>query len=321
MTKTYQEAGVDIEKGDRFANFIRTYKSPAVAGNIGGFAGGFELDLERYTRPVIMTSTDGVGTKLMVAQKLGVFDTVGIDLVAMCVNDLAAAGAEPKSFLDYIACGQIDEKVLQDIIKGVIDGCDQADCVLGGGETAEMPDMYGSSDFDLAGFSVGVAEKDAILPKISAIDTKTILFGLPSTGIHSNGFSLARKALPLEDKAILRELLTPTKIYVKEIKTLVKSGFVAGIAHITGGGLEGNIQRILPDVFRPVLSYTWERPEIFRAIQKHGNIEETEMRKVFNLGLGMVIAVPGKDAAAFSNFAAQEGISVLEAGNLIKKVS
>jgi phosphoribosylformylglycinamidine cyclo-ligase len=319
MAKTYQDAGVDIEKGDRFAEFIRSYKSPSVAGNIGSFAGGFELDIKRYSQPVIMTSTDGVGTKLIIAQKLGVYDTVGIDLVAMCVNDLIAVGAEPKSFLDYIACGRINEKILQDIIKGVINGCDQAECILGGGETAEMPDMYNADDFDLAGFSVGVAEKGQILPRTASIDSETILFGLPSNGIHSNGFSLARKVLPVDDELILNELLKPTKIYVKEIKALLKCGFITGIAHITGGGLEGNIQRILPEAYETELSYSWERPGIFDSIQSKGNIAEDEMRRVFNLGLGMVLAVPGPAGEAFSNFAANADVGVLPVGRVVQK--
>ena len=312
MSKTYRDAGVDIEKGDRFADFIRNHSSKAVASSIGGFAGGFEVDLKAYDRPVIMTTTDGVGTKLMIAQKLGIFDTVGIDLVAMCVNDLIASGADPVSFLDYIACGKIDESVLQEIVKGIIEGCERAGCVLSGGETAEMPDMYGPNDFDLAGFAVGVVSKESILPVIESVSEGAVLFGLRSSGIHSNGFSLARKALPMDDSDILKELLVPTTIYVKDVRRLIDTGLVTGAAHITGGGLVGNIRRILPTNLVPQISYSWEIPWIFREMEATGGVEKEEMRRVFNLGIGMVACVNRENAADFSD--RTSGMEIIEIG-------
>jgi phosphoribosylformylglycinamidine cyclo-ligase len=316
MSKTYRDAGVDIEKGDRFADFIRNHSSRAVASSIGGFAGGFEVDLKAYERPVIMTTTDGVGTKLMIAQKLGVYDTVGIDLVAMCVNDLIASGADPVSFLDYIACGKIDESLLQELVKGIIEGCDRAGCVLSGGETAEMPDMYGPNDFDLAGFAVGIVNKESVLPAIESVSEGAVLFGMQSSGIHSNGFSLARKALPMDNRDILKELLVPTRIYVKDLRDLIDTGLVIGAAHITGGGLEGNIRRILPIGLVPQISYSWDVPWIFQEMETTAGIEKAEMRKVFNLGIGMVVCVDGDNAADFADLAS--GTGLIEIGVVAK---
>lgn len=318
MNRTYREAGVDIEKGDRFAEFIRRIDSPAVASSIGGFAGGFELDTTRYEHPVIMTTTDGVGTKLMIAQKLNVFDTVGIDLVAMCVNDLIASGAEPVSFLDYIACGRLEERVLQEIVRGIVRGCEDAGCILSGGETAEMPDMYGPDDFDLAGFAVGVAEKREVLPKTDTITVGAAIYGLPSAGIHSNGFSLARKILPMDDERILKELLVPTKIYVKPLRRLLESGEVRGAAHITGGGLEANIQRVLPDGFSPDLSYDWDVPWIFDEIQRGGAVTTDEMRRVFNLGIGMAVVVD--DGKSLERIADSSGIALYRIGTVVREM-
>lgn len=312
MSKTYRDAGVDIEKGDRFARYIGALESKAVASGIGGFSGGFELDLDRYRHPVIMTTTDGVGTKLLIAQKAGKYDTVGIDLVAMCVNDLIASGADPVSFLDYIACGKIDETMLQNIVDGIVSGCEMAGCVLTGGETAEMPDMYSPGDFDLAGFAVGVVDRESVLPKTDSIEEDAVLYGLPSAGIHSNGFSLARKALDLDSERIVQELLVPTRIYVKEIQHLLRSGVVAGIAHITGGGLEGNISRILPEGLVPELRFDWEVPWIFAEIESAGGIDQSEMKRVFNMGIGMVICVNRGDAPALLETAAD--IKVIEIG-------
>jgi phosphoribosylformylglycinamidine cyclo-ligase len=203
----YKEAGVDIEKGDRFTDFIKNFGSHAILKGIGGFSGGIELDLKKFRRPVLLSTTDGVGTKLLVAKKCKTYTTIGIDLVAMCVNDLIMCGAEPLIFLDYIACGKIHEKVLQDIMKGIIRGCEIAHLKLAGGETAEMPDMYNTDDVDLAGFAVGIGEKEELLPKINLIREGDIIFGLPSSGIHSNGFSLARKVIPEGEKRLWEELL------------------------------------------------------------------------------------------------------------------
>ncbi len=321
MEKTYRNAGVDIEKGERLVDFIKSFDSAAVSGAIGGFAGGFELDREKYSHPVILTTTDGVGTKLLIAKELGIHDTVGIDLVAMCVNDLIANGAQPVSFLDYIACGKLNETVTQDLLRGIIAGCEIAGCVLTGGETAELPDMYGKDDYDLAGFAVGVVDRDEILPNMEDIKEGTPLYGLRSSGIHSNGFSLARKTLPLEDQAILTELLVPTRIYVKELVNLTQSGAVLGAAHITGGGLVANIQRILPVDLEPALDFSWGVPWIFDEIQKRGGVSDTEMRRVFNLGIGMVLAVRSAESAVFEGHATKAGIEAIKIGKAVRKTT
>lgn len=287
--KTYQEAGVSIDKGDRFARFIANHSSPAVDRGIGGFAGGIQLDLNHYPRPVLFSTTDGVGTKLLVARKLQVFDTIGIDLVAMCVNDLIVNGAKPLQFLDYIAIGKIEESLLHQLIEGVIRGCELADCSLAGGETAEMPDVYGPEDFDLAGFAVGVARAEQVRPFRQAIRSGDHLLGLPSSGIHSNGLSLARKVLPYES-GLWPKLLTPTKIYVRELLPLFEIEAFKGAAHITGGGIEGNLSRVLPEGLSIKLSHDWPLPEIFQEIEKAG-VSREEMFKVFNMGVGMILVI------------------------------
>ncbi|WP_028975157.1 phosphoribosylformylglycinamidine cyclo-ligase [Spirochaeta cellobiosiphila] len=295
MAKTYASAGVDIEKGDRFANFISNINSKAVSQGLGGFAGGIEIDPTRYKKPVLLSATDGVGTKLIVGQQLKQYDTLGIDLVAMCVNDLIVCGAEPLVFLDYIACGGIDESILHPLMAGVVTGCEQAECTLAGGETAEMPDLYKTGDFDLAGFSVGMVDKDQMLPFKDQMKAGDVILGIPSAGIHSNGLSLARKVISPEDKTAMTELLKPTIIYVKHMKSLLQTGNVLGAAHITGGGLEGNIVRSIPDNLSIKLTWDWDLPWIFEKIRKDGQIEESEMRKVFNMGIGMaVICHPDK---------------------------
>ncbi|HOV64341.1 MAG TPA: phosphoribosylformylglycinamidine cyclo-ligase [Spirochaetia bacterium] len=313
---SYEKAGVDIEKGDRFAEFIKNYASKAV-GNIGGFAGGIELDLARYRKPVILSTTDGVGTKLLVAMRLEKFDTVGIDLVAMNVNDLVVCGAAPVVFLDYIACGHIDEALLQEVITGVIHGCEEADCILAGGETAEMPDLYKGRDFDLAGFAVGIAEKDGMLPRLDQISAGDILLGLPSTGVHSNGYSLARKVIPASDRTLNEILLTPTKIYVHDMLTLLQSKKILAAAHITGSGLMGNTVRVIPQGLVPRFSFDWPEPPIFDIIRKKGKIQEEEMRKVFNLGLGMIVVVKRDDADAVMELSREKGIDIRFAGEVV----
>jgi len=315
--KTYAGSGVDIEKGDRFAQFIASLPSKAVSKSLGGFAGGVEIDTNLYKRPVMLTTTDGVGTKLLVAQKLGIFDTVGIDLVAMCVNDLVVCGAAPQVFLDYMAIGKIDEPKLQAIIKGIVEGCEQAECILAGGETAEMPDVYHGDDFDLAGFAVGLVDKDNILPRLEEMKAGDVLLGLPSLGVHSNGFSLARKCISETETEIWKELLTPTKIYVKEMKYLLTLKGILGAAHITGGGLEGNLERVVPKKLKMELNWSWPVPSIFDAIQKGGNVSEAEMRKVFNLGIGMALVVSQSEKDDFIKLATQAGITLLEMGRLM----
>ncbi|MGL1894552.1 MAG: phosphoribosylformylglycinamidine cyclo-ligase [Spirochaetaceae bacterium] len=314
MGLTYSEAGVDIEKGDRFASFIGNIDSKAVSNSIGGFAGGIEIDTEKYKKPVLLSCTDGVGTKLMVAQKLQKFDTLGIDLVAMCVNDLIVCGASPLVFLDYIGCGTLNEDVLKEVVKGIVTGCEQAGCTLAGGETAEMPDMYADNEFDLAGFSTGIVEKSKMLPMLDKIEAGDILIGMASVGVHSNGLSLARKTIDVDDTENMNNLLTPTKIYVKEVEALLESNLILAAAHITGGGLEGNIVRALPEGLKPELNWKWSKPEIFNTIQKNGNISDEEMKKVFNMGIGMTLIIKKESEDAFLSFAKEKGIDIFKAG-------
>ena len=316
--KSYEEAGVSIDKGDKFASFIGSLKSKAVSRSIGGFAGGIAIDTKKYKNPIMLSTTDGVGTKLMIAQELGIYDTVGIDLVAMSVNDLIVCGAAPQTFLDYIACGKIHEEVLHQIIKGVVDGCEQAECTLAGGETAEMPDVYGSDDFDLAGFAVGIVDRDKMLPRKKNIKKGDIILGLPSAGIHSNGLSLARKVIDKKDKAGRRELLKPTKIYVKELKKLIAKDNIEAAAHITGGGLTGNLIRTLPKTVKPVFDTTaWEVPEIFRKIQKNGGIDPVEMERVFNMGIGIAMVVKKNNVDDVLSFAKRSKIAIRVIGEIV----
>ncbi|NNM54858.1 MAG: phosphoribosylformylglycinamidine cyclo-ligase [Spirochaetales bacterium] len=314
--KTYAQSGVDIEKGDKFAEFIARFPSKAVSKGLGGFAGGVELDWARFKRPLLLSCTDGVGTKLLVAQKLGVFDTVGIDLVAMNVNDLAVCGCFPEVFLDYIAIGTIDDEKLQALIKGVIEGCEQAECILAGGETAEMPDLYHDGDFDLAGFCVGLVEKDEVLPHPDRMAAGDMVFGVASSGVHSNGYSLARKCLYESDTEGWKQLLTPTKIYVKTMKALVKLPGLQGAAHITGGGLYGNIERVLPAHLQLRLDWNWNIPEIFHRIEKGGNVDRDEMIRVFNMGVGLALVVNAAHVDAFEAGARQAGVDVFRIGAL-----
>jgi phosphoribosylformylglycinamidine cyclo-ligase len=314
--QTYAGAGVDIEKGDRFAEFIGKIPSKAIGKGIGGFAGGLELDWKAYQRPVLLSCTDGVGTKLLVAQKFQKFDTIGIDLVAMNVNDLAVCGCMPEVFLDYIATGYINEGRLQAIIRGIVNGCEQAECVLAGGETAEMPDLYHGEDFDLAGFTVGLVEKDKMLPRPDKMNSGDVVFGVASSGVHSNGYSLARKAVKADDTQAWEDLLVPTKIYVRDMKALLPLAGLVGAAHITGGGLFGNIERVLPSHLQLKLDWNWEIPRIFGKIEKDGNVDRDEMIKVFNMGIGLALVVTAKDAGTFEAAAHQAGVKVFRAGSL-----
>lgn len=314
----YKTAGVDIDKGDRFARFISSLKSRAVSSAIGGFSGGIEFDPAKYRRPLLLSTTDGVGTKLLVAQKLGKFDTLGIDLVAMNVNDLAVCGAQPLSFLDYIACGSLKEPLLHALIKGIVQGCETADCVLVGGETAEMPDLYHGDDFDLAGFCVGIVEKDRMLPFRDLMSEGDPLYALPSSGVHSNGLSLARKAISESDTAAWEELLTPTIIYVRELMKLHDSDTIAAAAHITGGGLEGNLTRVLAEGLVPRFSWDWKAPPIFEKLQKSGDIDTEEMRKVFNMGVGIALVVPRRREQAFLQVVKENGFSAFPIGELVR---
>ncbi|MDR1931873.1 MAG: phosphoribosylformylglycinamidine cyclo-ligase [Spirochaetales bacterium] len=312
----YTSAGVDIEGGDRFARFIASIKSKAVSSGIGGFSGGIEFDPSRYKKPLLMSTTDGAGTKLLVARKLRKFDTIGIDLVAMNVNDLAVCAVQPLSFLDYIALGRLDDKLLHELIRGIVAGCEMAGCVLVGGETAEMPDLYGGGDFDLAGFCVGIGEKDSMLPRLDAMAAGDPLYAIPSSGIHSNGLSLARKAIPETDAESWRELLVPTRIYVRELMLLASTGTIAAAAHITGGGLEGNLSRVLAPGLAPRLSWDWKMPGIFPKIAAAGAIAAPEMRKVFNMGVGIALVVPKNRENEF--LAAAADMAVFPIGELAR---
>jgi phosphoribosylformylglycinamidine cyclo-ligase len=314
----YEKAGVSIRKGDDFAEFIKGIPSKAVSKGLGGFAGGAALDLRGYREPVLLSTTDGVGTKLLVAKKLGRYDTVGIDLVAMSVNDLVVCGARPVQFLDYIACGRIDDEVLRAVIKGVVAGCEQAGCELVGGETAEMPDLYAADDIDLAGFSVGLVEKAKMLPHLDRMEEGDAVLGMPSSGVHSNGFSLARKAVDPEDRAAWEELLVPTKIYVRELLELITTGRVLGAAHITGSGLSGNVDRVVPRGLRARFAWDWPVPPIFARIQAGGKVSDEEMRSVFNMGIGMAVVAKREEAAGLLEIAASKGIAMLRIGELVR---
>jgi phosphoribosylformylglycinamidine cyclo-ligase len=301
MTITYRDAGVDIDAGDELVERIKPHVKrtlrPEVIGGLGGFGGLCALPAG-YKDPVLVSGTDGVGTKLKVAFATSRHDTIGIDLVAMCVNDIAVVGAEPLFFLDYFASGRLEVAVAEQVIAGIADGCHQAGCALIGGETAELPSMYSDGEYDLAGFAVGVVERSRILDG-ARIQPGDQVLGLASSGLHSNGYSLARKALldelklPLADVA--DDLLTPTKIYVRALRAAMAAGDVRGCAHITGGGLVENPPRILRDgLLMRLDERAWPEPPIFGRIAEAG-VERHEMRRTFNLGIGMVLVVPPAD--------------------------
>lgn len=314
--KSYRDAGVDIERGEAFTEYIKNIRSPAVSPSIGGFAGGAEIDTTGYDHPVLLSTTDGVGTKILVARKLNDYSTIGIDLVAMCVNDLIVCNALPLSFLDYVACGRLNDRVLKSVMEGIVAGCEESGCLLSGGETAELPDMYGPEELDLAGFCTGIAEKKNLLPKSEEMREGDIVLGLPSAGIHSNGLTLARKTVPDSDRRAYESLLAPTKIYVREMKQLLAGGGVLGAAHITGGGLEANIRRILPEELTCSLHWNWEIPKIFDIIRQNGNIDEPEMRKVFNMGIGIAFITHPETVSALLKTAEERSIVILQIGEL-----
>jgi len=306
---TYRDAGVDIDAGDELVERIkpRVKRSmrPEVLGGIGGFGALVEVPLDRYRKPVLVSGTDGVGTKLRLAIDTHRHDGVGIDLVAMCANDVVVQGAEPLFFLDYFASGKLDVDVAERVIAGIVEGCVQAGCALVGGETAEMPGMYHGADYDLAGFCVGVVEKESIIDgsKTCAGD---VVLGLPSSGPHSNGFSLIRKILQLSDADIqadlqgarlIDRLMAPTRIYVKPLLKLMGEVSLHGLSHITGGGLVDNIPRVLPDGLEAILERrSWRREPVFDWLQQQGKIADPEMYRVFNCGIGMTVHVSANDA-------------------------
>jgi len=305
---SYREAGVDIDAGEelveRIKPHVRRSMRREVLGGIGGFGALVEVPLDRYRKPVLVSGTDGVGTKLRLAIDTERHDTVGIDLVAMCVNDVVVQGAEPLFFLDYFATGKLDVDVGERLIAGIVEGCVQAGCALVGGETAEMPGMYHGEDYDLAGFCVGIVEKDEIIDG-SATQAGDVVLGLPSSGPHSNGFSLIRKILQLAGAdlktqlggaSLIDLLMAPTRIYVKPLLRLIGELKIHGLAHITGGGLVENIPRVLPDGFEAVLERaSWRREPVFDWLQRQGRIADAEMYRVFNCGIGMTLQLAAGD--------------------------
>jgi phosphoribosylformylglycinamidine cyclo-ligase len=320
----YKTSGVDIGKANIFVDSIQPWikktMTPSALVRKGSFGGLFELGTRDYRNPVLVSSTDGVGTKLLVAKAANKHDTVGIDLVAMNVNDILCVGAKPLFFLDYIACGTIQLKILKDVVKGIAQGCRQAGCVLIGGETAEMPGMYKKDDYDLAGFAVGVVEKDKIIDG-AAIEEGDRIIGLASSGLHSNGFSLARKVFSLaEQKRLADELLKPTRIYVKEILNVLKEFPVHGIAHMTGGAFYEKLTRIIPDGKCAVVDkQSWPVPEIFRKIRQKGQVDDSEMYRTFNMGIGLTLVVNPRYAAGICSLLERQGVPTHEIGKVVGK--
>jgi phosphoribosylformylglycinamidine cyclo-ligase len=294
---TYKDSGVDITKGNQLIEKIKPIAKstlrPGVLGSLGGFGAMFEIPLEKYKNPVLISGTDGVGTKLKVAEMLNKHDTIGIDLVAMCVNDLIVQGAEPLFFLDYYATGSLNPEIATSVIEGIGEGCRQSGCSLIGGETAEMPGMYNGEEYDLAGFCVGIVDKNQVIDG-SKVNEGDHIVALGSSGPHSNGYSLIRKVLEKSTPSAeqLNSLIEPTRIYVKSILSLANTLQVHAISHITGGGLLENIPRVLPDHLSAKLnSNSWSQPEIFKWLQKEGNIDSHEMYRVLNCGVGMVVII------------------------------
>ena len=326
---SYLDAGVDIDAGNELVERIKpavksTNRSGVLTG-LGGFGGLFQLDIDRYKEPLLVSGTDGVGTKLLLARQLERHDTIGIDLVAMCVNDILTCGAEPLFFLDYYATGKLKIDNAQAVIEGIAEGCRQAGCALIGGETAEMPGMYGQDEYDLAGFTVGVVDRPQLIDG-SRIKAGHIVLGLGSSGPHSNGYSLIRKVLeqsgddpsmPLGESTLGEALLAPTRIYVKALLPLMAQHPLDGLAHITGGGISENIVRVIPDQLGLEIDLSaWEFPEVFDWLQTRGGIEEQERLRTFNCGIGMVILVAADSADEISRALAAAGESVCRLGTV-----
>ncbi len=328
---TYKQAGVDIDAGDALVNNIKplaaSTKRTGADADLGGFGGLFDLKAAGFDDPILVAANDGVGTKLKVAIDAGIHDTVGIDLVAMCVNDLVVQGAEPLLFLDYMATGKLDVAQMTDVVAGIAKGCKQAGCALIGGETAEMPGMYQGADYDLAGFSVGAAERGTLLDGSTICDGDVIL-GLASSGPHSNGYSLIRRLVsgeghnysdpaPFADSTLADALMAPTKIYVKSTLAAIRGGLVKGLSHITGGGFLENIPRIMPDdLIAEVDSGAWELPSVFKWLQREGNIETREMARTFNCGVGMVVVVASENSQAAQDLLRANGEDVIVIGQI-----
>ena len=324
---TYKDAGVDIDAGnelvERIKPLVKRTQRPEVLAGLGGFGGMFALPPGRYREPVLVSGTDGVGTKLMLAQHLNRHDTIGIDLVAMCVNDVLVQGAEPLFFLDYFACGKLDNDVASAVIAGIAEGCLQAGAALIGGETAEMPDMYSEGEYDLAGFTVGAVEREDLIDggDIAAGDA---IIGIASSGPHSNGYSLIRKVLErspdseIDGSPASERLLAPTRIYVKPILALMRSVSVKGLAHITGGGITENIPRVLAgSVDAEIDTTSWVPGPVFDWLREHGNIETGEMRRTLNCGVGMVVIVDSADAEKTVQILSKHGEDAWQIGRII----
>ena len=326
---SYKDAGVDIDAGnalvDRIKDVCKKTHRPEVLGNIGGFGALFDLP-SGYEEPALVAGTDGVGTKLRLALDLNKHDTVGIDLVAMCVNDLIVQGAEPLFFLDYYATGKLDVDVAADVVTGIAEGCQQSGCSLIGGETAEMPGMYEGDDYDLAGFCVGIVDKKKIIDG-SKVKPGDVLLGLASSGPHSNGYSLIRKILEVSDADINQEfddgktlgetLLEPTKIYVKPLLRLFKEVEVKALSHITGGGLQENLPRVLPSHAKAVVNTNaWSMPKVFQWLQQEGNVDRLEMYRTFNCGVGMVLVVDKDNAEKAKDMLQMMGETVYNVGRI-----
>jgi len=325
---TYRDAGVDIDAGDALVNAIkpiaaRTQRDGCM-GSLGGFGGLFHVDPNKYADPVLVSGTDGVGTKLRLAFELGIHDTIGIDLVAMCVNDVIVQGAEPLFFLDYFATGKLDATTATAVVKGIGHGCELAGCALLGGETAEMPDSYPGGEYDLAGFCVGVVERTSVIDG-TRVQAGDAIIGLPSSGVHSNGFSLVRRVIqhtgasladsPWSGPTLGQALLEPTEIYVKPLLNLMGSIDVHAMAHITGGGLPDNVKRVLGKEHKAVVDpKTWQRPEIFNWLADGGSIEDQEMWRTFNCGIGMVVIVDAANAQSSVDLLKRDGIDATQIG-------
>ncbi len=328
---SYRDSGVDIDAGnnlvERIKPAIKRTTRPGVMGGIGGFGALFELPLNQYQNPVLVSGTDGVGTKLKLASMVDRHDTIGIDLVAMCVNDIVVAGAEPLYFLDYFATGKLELQQAQAVIEGIAEGCVLAGCALTGGETAEMPGMYAPGDYDLAGFAVGVVEKSKMLSPQN-VREGDVLLGLASSGPHSNGYSLIRKVLersgesvstPFAETTLGEALLAPTRIYVKSILRLINEVSVSSICHVTGGGLTENLPRVLPENLKAEIQLdSWTLPAIFQWLQRLGNINQTEMLKTFNCGVGMIVSVAEKDVTLATRVLQDQGEHVFTLGRIAR---
>jgi len=330
---TYRDAGVDIDAGDEFVDrikpLVRSTFRPEVLTDLGGFGGLFRLQTKKYEDPVLVSGTDGVGTKLKIAFMMDKHDTVGIDLVAMCVNDIAVSGAEPLFFLDYFATGKLAVPKAQQVVSGIADGCRQAGCALIGGETAEMPSFYSDGEYDLAGFAVGVVDRPKMIDG-KAIQPGDAIIGLSSSGLHSNGYSLARRVLfdkakltvtsrlPELDRSLGDILLTPTRIYAKQILTLIQECPIKGIAHITGGGITENLPRVFPAGVRARINRkSWTVPPIFQVLSRLGEVEREEMYRVFNMGIGLIVIVPAHAADTVVARATELGDPAFRIGDMM----